>query len=77
MKKRLTQASEFLFHVYLRLCLCWIVLALGMQLFFVYLMVSNQEERASRYANEFEWKFDGTFKDYPGNIMYEEPVAKK
>jgi hypothetical protein len=77
MKKRLTQASEFLFHVYLRLCLCWIVLALGMHLFFVYLMVSNQEERASRYANEFEWKFDGTFKNYPGNIMYEEPVAKK
>jgi len=40
-------------------------------------MVSNQEERAAGYANEFEWKFDGTFKDYPGNIMYEEPVAKK
>ena len=58
MKKRLTQASEFLFHAYLRLCLCWIVLALGMQLFFVYLMVSDQEERAAQYANEFEWKFD-------------------
>jgi hypothetical protein len=48
-----------------------------MQLFFIYLEFSGQEQRMSQYANEFEWKFDGTFKDYPGNIMYEAPTAKK
>jgi hypothetical protein len=77
MKNKLNKASLLLFHVYLKLCLCWIFLALGMQVFFIYLEFSGQEERMSRYANEFEWKFDGTFKDYPGNIMYEAPTAKK
>ena len=77
MKKKLTRASELLFHAYLRLCLCWIFLALGTQIFFVYLEFSGQEERMQRYANEFEWKFDGTFRDNPGNVMYEAPIVKK
>lgn len=77
MKKQLTKASELLFHIYLRLCLCWIFFALGIQVFFIYLEFSGQEERMSAYSNEFAWKFDGTFKDHPGNIMYEGPESKK
>jgi hypothetical protein len=50
--------------------------ALGIQVFFVYLQVSGQEERMLQYSNEFAWKFDGGFKSHPGNIMYEEPEAK-
>jgi hypothetical protein len=48
----------------------FILLALSFQLAFVYLQISGQEERAGRIANEMEWRFDGTFKNTPGNIMY-------
>lgn len=77
MKKTLTKATELLFHAYLRLCLCWVFFALGIQVFFVYLEISGQEERMQRYSNEFSWKFDGTFKNTPGNVMYEDPTAKR
>jgi len=77
MKNQLTKASEFLFHVYLRLCLCWVFFALGIQVFFVYLQVSDQQERMRQYSNEFEWKFDGRFKNNPENIMYEGPTSEK
>ncbi len=48
----------------------FICLALSFQLAFVYLQITGQEERAGRIANEMEWRFDGTFKNTPGNIMY-------
>jgi len=48
----------------------FILLALSFQLAFVYLQISGQEERAGRIANEMEWRFDGRFKNSPGNIMY-------
>lgn len=73
MKNKLEKTSGFLFNIYLRLCLCWIFFALGIQVFFVYLQVSGQEERMLQYSNEFAWKFDGAFKSHPENIMYEEP----
>ena len=77
MKNKLQKTSQFLFNIYLRLCLCWVVFALGIQVFFVYLQVSGQQERMLQYSNEFAWKFDGRFKNLPENISYEEPSIKQ
>lgn len=48
----------------------FIGLALFMQLFFVYLELSGNEERATQIANEISWRVDGQFKNSPGNIWY-------
>jgi hypothetical protein len=55
------------------LCFFWVTFALGFQLFFVYLDLSGQDERALQYSNELTWKFDGRFKNDPNNIWYEGP----
>ncbi len=73
MEITLKKIGEKLFAGYLYFVGLWIVFALCFQLFFVYLMVSGQEERASRYSNEITWKIDGRFKDNPDNIWYEGP----
>lgn len=57
-------------HLAVFAVLGFICLALSFQLAFVYLQITGQEERAGRIANELEWRFDGTFKNSPGNIMY-------
>jgi hypothetical protein len=48
----------------------FIVLALLTQLTFVVLTALGKDEIIQKAVNEFEWKFDGTFKNSPGNIMY-------
>jgi hypothetical protein len=73
MEITLKKIGEKLFAGYLYFVGLWIVFALCFQLFFVYLMVSGQDERASRYSNEITWKIDGRFKDNPDNIWYEGP----
>jgi hypothetical protein len=77
MKKFLTVAADRAFGLYFILVGFWIFAALSTQMFFIYLQVSGQEERSSDIANRITWKIDGTFKNTPGNIWYEEPVAKK
>jgi len=47
---------------------------LAFQLFFVYLEVTGQQERTLRISNHLAWKFDGSFKNTPGNIFYEGPA---
>lgn len=76
MKTKLTLATELALGVYLRLCMIWICFALGIQVFFLYLQFSGQEERSLEYANQFTWKFDGNFKNHPENIMYDGPEVK-
>jgi len=73
MEITLKKIGEKLFAGYLYFVGLWIVFALCFQLFFVYLMVSGQDERASKYSNEITWKIDGRFKDNPDNIWYEGP----
>ncbi len=73
MEITLKKIGEKLFAGYLYFVGLWIVFALCFQLFFVYLMISGQDERASRYSNEITWKIDGRFKDNPDNIWYEGP----
>jgi hypothetical protein len=72
----LKKVEERIFAGYLMLAGLFIVAALAVQLFFVYLMLSGQEDRASQISNEVEWKIDGTFKNNPDNIWYEGPVKK-
>jgi len=74
MKQKVTAFAYSIQDRVAHLAICavfgFILLALSFQLAFVYLQVTGQEERAGRIANEMEWRFDGTFKNSPGNIMY-------
>ena len=51
----------------------WISCAFLFEVYMIYLHFSGQEEKTTAIANWFSWKFDGTFKNDPGNIWYEEP----
>ena len=48
----------------------FIILAFLTQVTFVVLTALGKDELIQKAVNEFEWKFDGTFKNNPGNIMY-------
>ena len=50
----------------------WILFALCFQLFFLYLHFSGKEETARNIVNWIEWRIDGTFKNNPENIWYDE-----
>lgn len=54
------------------LCLfgAWLVFALGLMGYSLFLEFSGKNETLQQMSNEFSWKFDGTFKNSPGNIMY-------
>jgi hypothetical protein len=49
----------------------FILCALAFQLTFIFLEFSGRSETASQIAKELSWKFDGTFKNSPGNIWYD------
>ena len=68
--------GDKLFKVYLGLVGIWLVFALSFQGFGVYLHFTGQEERARDMSNQSAWKIDGTFKNNPDNIWYEEPKTK-
>ena len=65
--------GQALFKGYLILVSIWIGFALSFQIFGVYLHFTNQDERARDISNKIAWKIDGTFKNNPDNIWYEEP----
>ncbi len=65
--------GDRIFQFYIYLVMVWIIFALGFQIFGVYLHFTNQEDLARQISNEISWKIDGTFKDNPDNIWYEEP----
>ena len=48
----------------------FVVLALITQVTFIVLTALGKDEIIQRAVNEFNWKFDGTYKNTPGNIMY-------
>jgi hypothetical protein len=50
----------------------WIIFALCFQLFFVYLEFSGKHELQRNIVNWIEWRIDGTFKNDPVNIWYNE-----
>ena len=64
-KLKHTLLATFLFSV-----TAFIVLALITQVTFIVLTALGKDEIIQRAVNEFNWKFDGTYKNTPGNIMY-------
>lgn len=48
----------------------WVVAALLFQISMVAIHFWGPTEMEQNIANEFSWKFDGTFKNSPGNIWY-------
>ena len=50
----------------------FVVCALITQLYFVYLEVTNQDDKIQEIASSFYHKFDGNMKNHPGNIWYDE-----
>ena len=64
--------GETIFKVYLILACIWVVFALSLDIFGLYVHFTNPELE-SKMANEFSWKFDGTFKNNPDNIWYKGP----
>ena len=61
-----------IFKGFLFLAVSFVILALITQVTFVILQLSGKTEIIQKAVNEFEWKFDGTFKNNPGNIWYNE-----
>ena len=64
-KLKHTLLATFLYSV-----TAFIVLALITQVTFIVLTALGKDEIIQRAVNEFNWKFDGTYKNTPGNIMY-------
>ena len=58
--------------VMLKLAVVFVICALITQLYFVYCEIFKSPEENQRMANEMAWKFDGTFKNSPGNVWYDE-----
>ena len=74
MKAKLLQLKSNARH-YFQMCLIgfvglWVVSALLFELYGIGLHFFGSEGQEQTLANEFSWKFDGTFKNSPGNIWY-------
>jgi hypothetical protein len=69
----LNRLSDLIMLGFVKLCCLWVVSALCFEMFVIYLQASGQEQRQQDMINKIEWKFDGTFKNNPDNIWYEEP----
>lgn len=63
---------DLVFKSFVTLVFAWVVFALCFEVYVIYVHFTD-EEKEQQMANEFAWKFDGTFKDYPGNIWYKAP----
>lgn len=64
---------EIIVIILFSLAFIWVIFALMFQLFFVYLEFSGKTELQRNVINWIEWRIDGTFKNNPENIWYEEP----
>lgn len=71
----LNRIKEYAAQTVLYFVAVWVVLALCFQLFMVGLELTGKDELTHSIVNWFDWKFNGQFKNMPGNIWYEEPKA--
>ncbi len=69
----INKAKLYVAYSFLTLFGLWLVFALSLMSYALYLEFSGNKEKLQQMSNEFSWKFDGTFKNSPGNIWYEEP----
>lgn len=68
----ITRIRDFVARGFLILVGIWIVFALCFQLFMIGVHFWGPTNMEQDIANWFSWKFDGTFKNSPGNIWYNE-----
>lgn len=62
------------FLAFLYLALGWVIVALAVDFYGLYITAKDHftgSNDAKTLANEFSWKFDGTYKNMPGNIWYD------
>lgn len=67
------KVSNIIRNSFLGLVGAWLVFALGLCIYSVILEATGHEETLQSMSNWFEWKFNGTFRNSPGNIWYQEP----
>ena len=48
----------------------WLIFALSFQLYMIGVHFWGADGQEQAMANQFDWKFNGTFKNSPGNIWY-------
>lgn len=68
----LKNIGQTLFKGYLVLVFIWLGFALTFDLVMIGVHFTN-EDLERKISNEIAWKIDGTFKNNPDNIWYEEP----
>jgi hypothetical protein len=75
MVAKLLKAKDFIAEkiiwAFLSLFGLWLLFALSLMFYSLYLEITGNEQALQDMSNEFSWKFDGTFKNSPGNIWYE------
>ena len=71
-KSAVLNIKELLFKMFLLGVGLFIGLAFAFQVFMVFLEFSGRQEWAAQIANEISWRIDGTFKNNPDNIWYNE-----
>ena len=71
-KSAVLNFKELLFKMFLLGVCLFIGLAFSFQVFMVFLEFSGRQEWAAQIANEISWRIDGTFKNNPENIWYDE-----
>jgi len=64
-------AKQYTEWAILILCGGWVIFALGLVLWALGVHFFGPKGMEQQMANEFAWKFDGTFKNSPGNIWYD------
>jgi hypothetical protein len=63
---------EYLTKIILSSVIVIIAIALSTQLYFIYLNISGNNDTARQLVNDFDVKFNGSYKNDPQNIMYVE-----
>ena len=71
MENTFKKLKEGVYNTFIVLTAIWIGFALCFQLYGVFLVVTDQEEKLTQISNEISWRIDGTFKNNPENIWYE------
>ena len=63
-------AEKFIW-AFLSLFGLWLLFALSLMFYSIYLEFTGNDQALQQMSNEFSWKFDGRFKNSPDNIWYE------
>ena len=71
-KSAVLNLKEFLFKTFLYGALAFVLAAFAFQVFMMVLTFTGKEEQIRQISNEIMWRIDGTFKNNPENIWYEE-----